>query len=786
MAVNISDDKKNTKTFDFSKGSITATTASCITFRERRHIAQNFLLLWIDTDIDQSNIYFQTILAQLHSVVNDVNIFTQSDDCVDFLTEISDIRAFLIIGDNLGQEIVPLIHDIPHLDSVYILCADKLRHEQLAKAFVKIKGVHGEIAPICECLQQDVKQCNQDCIAMSVVAAHEERSNGNLNELEPSFMYTQIFKEILLEMEYDEQSINKLAADLRHLYSNNSARLNIIDKFERDYCPQQAIRWYTRERFTYELLNQALRKLEADTIINMGFFLRDIHLQLQELHQQQTNSFQREKLIVYRGQGLEKMDFENLCRKKGGLLSFNNFLSTSKHRDTAIVFAESVSTKMGTVGILFEMSVDRAVSSAPFASIEQVSYFPTEDEVLFSMHTVFRIGEITKFDKNSSLYRVDLQLTSDDDEELRSLTNRIRVETPGDTGWKRLGQLLLTLQRSDKAAALYTTLLEQTSDESEKAHYYTQLGYIKTDEGDYMKAIEYYEKAHGIDQKTLPPNDPSLAVFYNNIGSVYVKLGEHSKALSFYQKALQIKQETLAPHHPSLAISYNNTGSAYKNLGEYLKALSCYQIALEIKEKTLPPNHPSLATSYNNIGEVYRNIGDYSKALVFYEEALEIYKKVLLPDHYLLATSYNNVGTIYMNIGEYSKAISFYEKSLEILEKAYPPNYPALATSYNSIAYEQQQKPTASSSSIDQQGEQIHSHYTSEQQPSPSAISINQRHEQSQSYPIGEQQELSSSYSSNNQKQKQTHSSSSESSLCKEQSNNTEIAVVSLLFYFYF
>jgi tetratricopeptide (TPR) repeat protein len=48
------------------------------------------------------------------------------------------------------------------------------------------------------------------------------------------------------------------------------------------------------------------------------------------------------------------------------------------------------------IGILFTMSIDPSVSSAPFASIREVSHFQTEEEILFSMHIVFRIGEITK------------------------------------------------------------------------------------------------------------------------------------------------------------------------------------------------------------------------------------------------------------------------------------------------------------------------------------------------------------------------------------------------------
>ncbi|CAF4334087.1 unnamed protein product, partial [Rotaria sordida] len=40
------------------------------------------------------------------------------------------------------------------------------------------------------------------------------------------------------------------------------------------------------------------------------------------------------------------------------------------------------------------------------------------------MHTVFRIGEVRKIDKENPLYQVDLKLTSDDDQQLRRLADR--------------------------------------------------------------------------------------------------------------------------------------------------------------------------------------------------------------------------------------------------------------------------------------------------------------------------------------------------------------------------
>ncbi|CAF0957788.1 unnamed protein product [Adineta steineri] len=510
-------------------------------------------------------------------------------------------------------------------------------------------------------------------------------STENLNQLEPTFMYTQLFKEILLDIKYDADAIKDLATCCREPFADNPIELHVISEFEHNYDPQNAIWWYSRECFTYKMLNQALRIMNADVIINMGFFLRDVHQQIEQLHEQQVSTYGRKPLIVYRGQGLMKSDFEKLQKAKDGLMSFNNFLSTSTDEEVSLGFARGASTESDKVGILFKMIINPCLKSTPFASIKKVSYFKEEDEILFSMHTVFRVNVIKQIDNKNELYQVELQLTSDDDQQLRVLTDRIREEASGATGWQRLGILLLKIGQFNKAEELYNVLLEQTSDESEKQHYYNQLGFVHSNQGDYEKSIWYYEKALEICQKNLPSNHPDLATSYNNIGSVYEKMGEYSKALSSHEKALAIRQKTLPSNHPSLACSYNNISTVYVKMEEYSKALPYYEKALEIEQKALPSNHPSLATSYSNIGRVYNNMREYSKALSYYEKAFEIDQKSLPSHHPDLASSYNNIASVYDKMGDYSKALSYYERALDIFQRALPPTHPHVKSAKENI-----------------------------------------------------------------------------------------------------
>ncbi|CAF1282459.1 unnamed protein product [Adineta steineri] len=673
-------------------GSISSTGASNTTVTAtgpstRRRIAQNYLLVWVDASIDQTSKDCENTLTQLRTVVNDVTICTQPDECMQLLDSLIDEKAFVIISEYQGQHLVPKIHGMPTLDAIYIFCGNISSHQQWTMEWRKVKGVHNNIKDICDALKGGVKQVNQDLIPISFLTTTEAVSSENLHQLEPNYMYTQIFKDILLKIEHNqEQAMQILAVYCRNLYSKNITELDVIDEFQRDYRPEQAIRWYTRECFSYQMLNRALRTLDADTIINMGFFIRDLHQQIVQLHEQQLPKYSGKLFTVYRGQGLLKTDFEKLEKTKGGLMSFNNFLSTSTKRDVSFQFTMSALRNTNMVGILFIIAIDPRVSSTPFASTNEVSYFKAEEaEILFAMHTIFRVGEIKQMDNNDQLYQVELQLTADDDEQLRQLTEFISNEVVGATGWEQLGILLTKTGHFDKAEELYKVLLEQPSNEGDKALYYNQLGYVQYCRGNYKQAIEYYEKAVEIRKRTLPENHPDLATSYNNIGGAYYNMGDYLRALLFYGVALTIREKTLPENHPDLATSYNNNGGVYDNMREYSEALLFYEKAVRIQEEILPANHPSLVTSYSNIGSVYMNMEEYSKALSFYEKAVRIQEEILPDNHPDLATSYSNIGSVYMFMIELSKALSFYEKALTIRERTLPTNHPKLGQSYNLI-----------------------------------------------------------------------------------------------------
>ncbi|CAF2829071.1 unnamed protein product [Rotaria sp. Silwood2] len=308
-----------------TSGSTAATSNSTAVLpHSAQRLLQNFLLIWLDTNIDESKEDFKNSLKHLRHVVALTTIFTNSQECLNFLSEIKKEKVFMIVSGSIGRHIVPEIHSWPQLDSIYVFCGNQSPHEEWTKKLFKVKGVYTDIEPICKALQTDRERCDQAMISIS------------FRDIDALFMYTQLFKEVLLEIDDDDtKSIKELVEYCR---LQNDIAEDEIKKIEQEYHRYTPIWWYTAPYFIYSMLNRGLRVLDVDIILKMGFFIRHLHRHIEKLYheQQSTKTATTSPFQVFRGQGLSIQDFEKMKRTEGGLMSFNNFLSTSCDRNISL------------------------------------------------------------------------------------------------------------------------------------------------------------------------------------------------------------------------------------------------------------------------------------------------------------------------------------------------------------------------------------------------------------------------------------------------------------------
>lgn len=222
------------------------------------------------------------------------------------------------------------------------------------------------------------------------------------------------------------------------------------------------------------------------------------------------------------------------------------------------------------------------------------------------------------------------------------------------------------------------TLYGDDNDHVDVATLFGNIGTIYSVQGDFPKALEFYEKALTINEKILGEEHPSIATLYNNIGWIYYNQFDYLKALDYMQKALVINEHVLGSEHPTVAMIYNNIGSIYKDQGENAKALECFQKALDINEKCFDKKHPSLAVNYYNIGNIYQSQGDNENAVKCYQEALDINEQILGTEHPDVGKLHNRIGYIYQAQGENAKALEHYQKALVICERVLSSNHPLI------------------------------------------------------------------------------------------------------------
>ncbi|CAF4698849.1 unnamed protein product, partial [Rotaria socialis] len=256
-------------------------TATSYAISPKRRMIQNYLVIWVDGNNDQNNADCRNTLEQLRAVVSDVNVCTSPEQCVQFINEIDDGKAFIISSGALGQSLVNDIHSLPKVDAIYIFCGNKTRHESWAKEWPKIRGVFTSIEPICESLKKVAHECDHDSIPMSFIPKQKVAegaagpSQKNLNQLPPIYMYSVIFKDIILEI---DDTDSKSMSTLVNFCQKQNISETEISEFELNYDQKSAVWWYTKEIFLYGMLNRGLRSLDMEAMSKLGFFIRKLHL----------------------------------------------------------------------------------------------------------------------------------------------------------------------------------------------------------------------------------------------------------------------------------------------------------------------------------------------------------------------------------------------------------------------------------------------------------------------------------------------------------------------------
>ncbi|CAF1066005.1 unnamed protein product, partial [Didymodactylos carnosus] len=432
-------------------------------------------------------------------------------------------------------------------------------------------------------------------------------------------------------------------------------------------------------------LNRAFRTADIDIIYQFRYIIADLHDQLASLPRPSTDK----KLVVYRGQLLNVAELRTLeANVHKGFVAMNTFLSTTPDCTLAGEFAGAgKEIPDGLASVVFEITVGE--TRQPFADIGQLSAIPKEEEILFSVGTVFRIDDVQDV---GSAWLVSLTLTTEVEQKFDTLVIHYMSEIGQKPTLATLAKFLVMRGDFVRAQRYFQYLINENGpelDDVSRVTCFNNLGYIHQEKGELDQAMHFYQAILDIQQRILEPGDHQLSKIYSNIGTVQSTLGQNAEAVKNFELALSIDLLSSPQNQSELATSYNNLAHAYNDQGDYSKAASNYEEALKLELalglKEL--KHPSVAITYHNLGSLYDEIGQHAKATQYYEEALTIQKASLPPDHPSRTMTEGCLGMAYLQLGDYKAAL---EKTLGVLDaklKMRPPNLPSVAVTYSNLGF---------------------------------------------------------------------------------------------------
>ncbi|CAF3765563.1 unnamed protein product [Rotaria socialis] len=580
-----------------------------------RRTFQRDSVIWLDKNVTTSKDCAKA-RHDLQAITNSVKTFSNPNTCVDFLLRMNsnDELVFFIVSDTLGEGIIQLIHPMQHVHRIYVYSSNTSNIVSWTNQYDKVSpNVFENVTSICEQLKNDRKKYENDFVAISFVSKSEIDAE---NRQDPSFMYNQLLKDILKDNKNDAEEVaRKQMLDFcREYYKNNDCELKIIEEFEREFFPEHAFYWYTRDCFLYKILNKALWTPEPAILYKLRYFIRHLDQQLTITASQQLQRQHVKK--VFRGQGIPTCEFNKLRNGVGGLLSFNNFLSTSLNRNIARDFAEPAKYLSDETSVIFSMNIDSHKSKCSFIVVGNLGFYQNlEQEVLFSMGTVFLIENVKK--TSTDQWEVQLTLTDNTVDNLAHYTAKVRKQI-------------------------------------HSSHILISLVKLMDEMGQY-KMIDVFADVFAEDN-IIHQHPGRLAEMQHAMGSAYLSAGNKNKALEFLENALATYLTLVPADYPSLSPTYNNIGSVYLSKKNHKKALEYQQKALDCQLNASDPNLNSIATYSMNIATIHESLGQHDEALVHLQRALELQKQYLGEDDPALSLTYDVIARICYEKQEFERA----------------------------------------------------------------------------------------------------------------------------------
>jgi len=466
---------------------------------QNQHL-EMFCLIWLDSNPQEG----LNTEKNLRSIINQLKKFQDIDQCQQFIQKTSSKdRLIFIVSERLGREILPKIHHLRQVISIYIYCMDKQANEQWSSKYSKVKNVVTSLNELISIVTNDyrIEKKIEEPLSINMFS-FGGKSTVDLNG---KFVFSQVLIDCLLRLKSDDQDKNELMQLLKQQYHDNRFELEYINDFKSNYRSNEVLQWYTKECFFYKTLNSVLRTENIHFIFLYRSFIFDLQQQLQKY---QSNQIIR----VYRAQIISKDELENLKKSINQFISINSFFSTTSNYQKALSFFNLSKPTEHTENILFSIEADpHFIKTKPFANISQFSDYPDEEEVLFMVGSIFQLKNIS-FDHKNQFSIIEMILSTDDESQLKQVLNNMKEQLgDGQTNLRILATILWEMGKLDLAEQYLKRFLEVVPSKDPLCEdIYGDLAKIASQSGDFDRSMKWRQTLINFKQNNPTASNRSI------------------------------------------------------------------------------------------------------------------------------------------------------------------------------------------------------------------------------------------------------------------------------------
>jgi hypothetical protein len=393
-------------------------------YRKQHHV------IWLEIESSSDN---DDVKRRLFDMLSTFEVYHEPNNCIDFILNLpaDKTNVFLILVGNQSEYLVELIWKLEHIRFIYLFN----RNEEQASASdrINVRFSTKNWQDLFISLTRDIELIQDFLPPISIFTYTSDTPERSLRDLcsdqqSATFVWFQLLVDVIRELPQSLKDKEEMVEFCRSYFHDNVVEQRNIDEFLGKYQPKEAVQWYTKPGFLFQLLNRAFRTQNIDNIFKVRYFLQGLYKQLMNEYTEQRSWM--DSIKVYRGQIMYKDDFDTILKSSvaGSLIAFKSFLSTTLDEDTARIFAGSGSNISDEEKrILFTITLDFVNSKNPLVSITHLSHVKAENEILVAMGSVFKIDQIVE-DKQDGLWHVNLTLNNEVNDKLSSMINYLKQE----------------------------------------------------------------------------------------------------------------------------------------------------------------------------------------------------------------------------------------------------------------------------------------------------------------------------------------------------------------------